>query len=94
MPINKYQKMCYRRFGSTAENIVNEKMKLNLEKAHIDIRPDAYLSYVWMNTILSAVVSFVIYISLIVFIRFSLIIGLILSKLIHLGGLYIISRKI
>jgi len=78
MPINKYQKMCYRRFGSTAENIVNDKMKLNLEKAHIDIRPDAYLSYVWMNTVLAAVVSFVIYISLIVFIRFSLIIGLIL----------------
>jgi len=78
MPINKYQKMCYRRFGSTAENIVNDKIKLNLEKAHIDIRPDAYLSYVWMNTILAAVVSFGIYISLIVFIRCSSIIGLIL----------------
>jgi len=81
MSINKYQKMCYRRFGSTAVNIVNEKMKLNLEKAHIDIRPDAYLSYVWMNTILAAIVSFVIYISLIVFIRFSLIIGLILLSI-------------
>ncbi|MCJ7570759.1 MAG: type II secretion system F family protein [Candidatus Thermoplasmatota archaeon] len=69
MPINNYQKMCYRKFRSTAENIVNDKMKQNLEKAHIDIRPDAYLSYVWMNTILAAVVSSIIYISLLVFLR-------------------------
>ena len=68
MPINNYQKMCYRRFGRTAEYIItnNDKMKLNLEKAHIDIRPSAYLSYVWMNTILTAVVSSTIYISLLV----------------------------
>jgi len=44
-------------------------MKLSLEKAHIDIRPGAYLSYVWMNVILAAVVSSVIYISLVVFLR-------------------------
>jgi len=81
MPINNYQKMCYRRFGRTAENIVNDKMKLNLEKAHIDIRPDAYLSYVWMNTILAAVVSFIICISLVVFLRSSLIISITLISI-------------
>src|SRR4030042_596126 len=81
MPINNYQKMCYRRFGRTAENIVNDKMKLNLEKAHIDIRPDAYLSYVWMNTILAAVVSFIICISLVVFLRSSIIISITLISI-------------
>jgi flagellar protein FlaJ len=69
MPLNNYQKMCYRRFGSITENVVTDKMKLNLEKAHIDIRPGAYLSYVWMNVILAAVVSSIIYISLVVFLR-------------------------
>jgi flagellar protein FlaJ len=76
MPINNYQKMCYRRFGRTAGNIVTDKMKLNLEKAHIDIRPDTYLSYVWMNTILVSVISSIICISLVVFLRPSFIISI------------------
>lgn len=78
MPINNYQKMCYRRFGRSAENIVTDKLKLNLEKAHIDVRPDAYLSYVWMNTILASVVSTIICISLVVLLRLSFIINIIL----------------
>jgi flagellar protein FlaJ len=78
MPLNNYQKMCYRRFGSIAESIVTDRMKLNLEKAHIDIRPDAYLSYVWMNTILAAVVSSIIYVSLVVFLRPSFILIILL----------------
>lgn len=80
MPINNYQKMCYRRFGKTAEYIVDDddKIKLSLEKAHIDIRPSAYLSYVWMNTILSAVISSTIYISLLVFLKPSLTITIVL----------------
>ncbi len=81
MPINNYQRMCYRRFGSTAEYIVNnnDKIKLNLEKAHIDIRPSAYLSYVWMNTIFAAVFSVIIYVSLFIFIRPSLNINILLT---------------
>jgi flagellar protein FlaJ len=72
--------MCYRSFGSIAEYIVknNDKMKLNLEKAHIDIRPGAYLSYVWMNTILAAVFSSIIYISFIIFLKPSFNISMIL----------------
>lgn len=57
MPLNGYQKVCYRWFGRIAENIAKEKLKSDLEQAHIEMRAAAYLSFVWMNTILAAVVS-------------------------------------
>ena len=38
-----------------AEDAASEKLKLDLERAHIDMRPGAYLSYVWVNTIFTAV---------------------------------------
>ena len=66
MALNNYQKMCYRWFGNTAESIVNEKLKSDLEKAHIEIRAGAYISCAWLNTIFTAIVSSVIYLSLIV----------------------------
>jgi archaeal flagellar protein FlaJ len=66
MPLNNYQKMCYRWFGRTAENMVTEKMKEDLEKAHISIRPGAYISYIWVNTIFVLIGSGVIFLSLII----------------------------
>ena len=63
--MNNYQKMCYRWFGRTAENIASEKLKTDLEKAHIDIRPGAYISYAWANTMLVGITTTVIYLSLI-----------------------------
>jgi len=57
LPLNGYQKVCYRWFGRIAENIAKEKLKSDLEQAHIEMRAAAYLSFVWMNTILAAVVS-------------------------------------
>ena len=76
MPLNNYQKMCYRRFGAVAENTATDRLKENLEKAHIEMRAGAYLACVWFNTILAAVVSTAIYVNLILFIRMDL--GLIL----------------
>jgi len=67
VPLNNYQKMCYRWFGRTAESVVNDKMRDDLERAHITIRPGAYVSCMWVNTILTAVVSTVIFITLILF---------------------------
>jgi flagellar protein FlaJ len=67
VPLTSYQKTCYRWFGRIAENMASDKLKLNLEKAHIDMRPGAYLSCVWVNTILAAVVSFVVFLCLILF---------------------------
>jgi flagellar protein FlaJ len=66
MPLNNYQKMCYRWFGNTAENMVTDKVKEDLEKAHISIRPAAYISYIWVNTIFVLIASTVIFLSLIV----------------------------
>lgn len=65
VPLNNYQKMCYRWFGRTAESVVTDKMKDDLERAHITIRPGAYISCMWVNTILATVVSTVVYLSLI-----------------------------
>ncbi|RLF32132.1 MAG: type II secretion protein F [Thermoplasmata archaeon] len=69
MALNSYQKMCYKWFGRVAENAVTEKLELDLERAHIDLRAGAYLSYAWANTILAFVVSAVVYVSLIVFLQ-------------------------
>ncbi len=76
MLLNNYQKMCYRRFGRTAENLVSDKLKLDLERAHIEMRPAAYLSCVWLNTILACVVSFFIYVTLVIFMNLSLILAI------------------
>jgi flagellar protein FlaJ len=72
MPLNNYQKMCYRRFGDIAENAIKEKLKKNLESAHIEMRAEAYLSCAWVNTLLAGAVSTIIYFSLIFLIEMEL----------------------
>ena len=72
MPLNAYQKMCYRWFGRIAENSSIDKLGLELERAHIDMRPAAYLAYVWVNTLLTAAVSTVFFFSLIFFLSLDL----------------------
>ncbi len=79
MPLNNYQRMCYRWFGRTAEESASEKLKEDLEKAHIEIRPGAYISYVWFNTILAAVISTVVYLSLTLFLSLDIVFTLILA---------------
>jgi len=76
MPLNNYQKMCYRRFGTVAESAATERLKDALERAHIDMRAGAYLSCAWLNTMIAAVVSAAVYLNLIIFIPMDL--GLIL----------------
>ena len=66
MALNNYQKMCYRYFGRTAESVATEKIKNDLEKAHIEIRAGAYISCSWFNTIFTAIISTVVYLSLII----------------------------
>jgi len=79
MPLNNYQKMCYRWFGRTAEGSASEKLKEDLEKAHIEIRASAYISYVWFNTILAAIISTVVYLSLTLFLSLDILLILILA---------------
>jgi len=66
MALNNYQKMCYRWFGRTAESIATEKIKSDLERAHIEIRAGAYISCAWFNTIFAAIISVIVYLSLII----------------------------
>jgi flagellar protein FlaJ len=79
MPLNNYQKMCYRKLGKTAENAATDKLKTDLEKAHIEMRAGAYLSCAWFNTVVALVVSVVFYLNIIIFIRLSLEFVLLLS---------------
>ena len=65
MPLNYYQKMCYKWFGKVAESVASDKLKHDLEKAHIEIRAGAYVSCVWVNTILASIVSTVVYLTFI-----------------------------
>jgi flagellar protein FlaJ len=69
MPLNNYQKTCYRLFGKMAEGIAAEKLKTNLEGAHMNIRAEAYISIVWFNTILVAIVTTLISLSFILLLQ-------------------------
>jgi len=55
--LSNYQKLCYQWFGRIAENVAGESLIKNLDKAHMEIRPGAYVSFVWMNTIIIAIIS-------------------------------------
>jgi len=56
MPLNKYQKICYRFLGKRAEKSSQvEYIKRALERSYTEIRPEAYIAYAWMNGILGAV---------------------------------------
>ena len=57
--------MCYKWFGRAAENVASEKLKADLERAHIDIRAGAYVSCIWVNTIFAGIISSVIFFSLV-----------------------------
>jgi len=78
MALNNYQKMCYRWLGETAEGMANEKIKNDLEKAHIEIRAGAYIACAWVNTILAAIISCVIYLNLIVILSLDLYLAIVL----------------
>ena len=79
MPLNSYQKMCYKWFGKGAESVATEKLKNDLEKAHIEIRAGAYVSCTWVNIILAAIVSTVIYLSFVIFFTLELWIVMLLA---------------
>jgi len=64
MPLTKYQKFCYERFGRIAEKKVGDKLTECLESAHIDMRGSVYLAWTWLNSLLALVVSFVVFTSL------------------------------
>jgi flagellar protein FlaJ len=79
MSLNNYQRICYKWFGGTAEGSASDKLKDNLERAHMEIRAGAYISYVWFNTMLAAVISTVVYFSLTIVLSLDILLTLIFA---------------
>jgi flagellar protein FlaJ len=62
MPLNKYQKISYRWFGNISERRVSEKLKHDLETAHMNVRAGAYLSFMLLTSILASIVAFIVFV--------------------------------
>ena len=60
MPLTRYQKFCYKLLGKLAESSVTEDLKLDLERANMNVRPSTYLACSWMNTFIAIAVGIVI----------------------------------
>ena len=55
MGLALYKKISYKIFKRlTAKSSHQDHLSLAPEKAHMEIRPDAYIAYAWMNTILAS----------------------------------------
>jgi archaeal flagellar protein FlaJ len=70
MTLTNYQKVCYRWFGEFAYKNINEKLNKNLNAAHMEIRTDAYLSYVMLVSILvtvSSLIGFSVFVFILLF---------------------------
>ncbi len=59
--LTKYQSLCFKIFGKKASKSSQiEYIKRALEKAFMEIRPEAYISFAWMNGILGGIVGIMI----------------------------------
>jgi len=59
MPLNRYQQLSYRIFGDFAEQHTSYQLKKNLQSAHTDIRPAAYMASSLFSTLLFFIISIV-----------------------------------
>lgn len=56
MSLSKYQSICYRIFRKKASKSTQiEYIKRAIERAYIEVRPEAYIAYAWMNGVIGAV---------------------------------------
>ena len=59
--LSKYQSLCYRIFGRRASKSTQiEYVKRAIEKAFMEVRPEAYISFAWMNGLLGGIVGIVL----------------------------------
>ncbi len=58
MGLNNYQKLSYKWFRNFTEVHVSDKLKEDLQSAHIPIRAGAYLAYTLLSSILAFIISF------------------------------------
>lgn len=52
--LNRYQRLAYRLLGSSVDRSArsNTRLQLSLQKAHINMRPEVYLGYAYLNMLL------------------------------------------
>jgi len=54
--LTKYQALCYKIFGNkAAKSSQIEYIKRALERSFMEVRPEAYISFAWMNGIMGAI---------------------------------------
>ncbi len=70
MPLNNYQKFCYKKLGRFAQRKENQKLTEMLASAHKDIRGDAYKAFVLMTSLLVFVGSFIGFVILLLILLF------------------------
>ncbi len=59
--LTKYQSLCYKIFGKKAAKSTQiEYIKRAIEKAFMEVRPEAYIAFAWMNGILGAIAGIVL----------------------------------
>lgn len=57
MALSKYQRICYRIFGKKASKSSQiEYIKRSIARAYIEVRPEAYIAYAWMNGIIGGII--------------------------------------
>jgi len=60
MALSKYQSICYRLLGKKASKSSQiEYIKRSIERAYIEVRPEAYIAYAWMNGLIGAIAGIV-----------------------------------
>ena len=59
--LTKYQSLCYKIFGKKAAKSTQiEYIKRALEKAFMEVRPEAYIAFAWMNGLMGAIAGIVL----------------------------------
>jgi archaeal flagellar protein FlaJ len=56
--LTKYQRVSYKWFGRFGERRASQHLQHNLQSAHMEIRAGAYLSFIFLSTILAFLVAF------------------------------------
>jgi flagellar protein FlaJ len=91
-----YEMFCWRMMGERVKRSAkpNQKLEEDLLKAHMRIRPDEYIAYVWMTAIIATVVSIVFGIILmILWFPIGLLIGLLIMVLVPIMAFIVLMNQ-
>lgn len=90
-----YQMFCWRTLGNSVKKSSkqNQKLEDDLLKAHIRIRPEEYIAFVWMTTIIAAIASVVLGIILTILIwPIGIILGILLIFMVPVMAYFVLMN--